>query len=130
MENKEELEITKKRLEELLLTNDDYKSQLADINKRLEDADKPEATPMFLDKIYETILEAVEGIDLTDGINCDFEIDYDNRVTKSDVQFDSCEDITRAIYEEVEKLFAEAECPEDEFGRTESDNHPVDKLQG
>ena len=115
MENKEELEITKKRLEELLLTNDDYKSQLIAVNKRLKDLDKPEATPMFLDKIYKTILEVVEGIDLTNGITCEFEIDYDNRISMENIQFNSCEDITGAIYDEVKELFSEAECPEDKL---------------
>ena len=132
--SKEEIEKRKNNLESLLVTVNDEKTnheaELVTVNQKLYDLGKPKVTPMFLDKIYETILEAVESIDLTDGINCDFEIDYDNRVTISEAQFESNEGITRAIYEEVEKLFAEAECPEDEFGRTESDNHPVDKLQG
>jgi len=131
---KEELEKRKNNLESLLATVNDEKTnheaELIAVNQKLYDLGKPEVTPMFLDKIYETILDVVRDIDLTDGINCNFDIDYENRISMENIQFESDEDITREIYNEVKELFSEAECPEDEFGRTESDNHPVDKLQG
>ena len=117
IEHKEKLVNDKAALELLLSENGDqcidYKAQLSVINKQLEDIGKPEVTPMFLDKIYETILEGVENVDLDDDIECDFEIDYDNRVTISNVMFTNNDDIARAIYTEVQNLFAEAECPEE-----------------
>ena len=85
----------------------DYKVQISLLDKELEDLGKPEATPAFLDKISETITEAVENIDLEDGISCDFELDYDNKVTISDARFDNTQEIADKIYCEVEKLFAE-----------------------
>ena len=130
--NKEELENNKSALELLLNENSDkctdYKAQLSVIEQQLEDLDKPEVSPMFLDRLSETITKAIENIDLEDGITCDFEIDYNNVISASSVEFENAHTIADKIYCEVENLFAEAECPE--LDTTEDDNHPVEKLQG
>ena len=109
--SKKELEGKKSALQLLLSENNDrdidYKAQIAVINQELEDLGKPEATSEFLDKINETITETVEGLDLDDGVKCDFEIDYDNRVTMSDVCFEDTHDVADKIYCAVEELFAE-----------------------
>ena len=85
----------------------DYKAQISVIDQELEDLGKPEATPEFLDKINEAITEAVESIDLEDGMSCDFEIDYDNKIAISEARFDDTHAVADKIYCEVEKLFAE-----------------------
>ena len=109
--NREELEGKKSALQLLLSENNDrdidYKAQIAVIDQKLEDLGKPEATSEFLDKINETITEAVEGLELDDGVKCDFEIDYDNRVTMSDVRFEDTHAVADKIYCAVENLFAE-----------------------
>ena len=111
MMNKEELENKKSALE--LLQSEahdnltDYKVQISLLDQELEDLGKPKATPKFLDKINETITEAVESLELDDGITCDFEIDYDNRVTMSDVRFEDTHSVAEKIYCAVEELFAE-----------------------
>ena len=109
--SKEELENNKSALELLLSENSDkctdYKAQLAKIDQELSDLGKPEVASEFLDKINETIVEAVENIELDDGVSCDFELDYDNRVTISDIRFDDTHGIAEKIYEEVVQLFAE-----------------------
>ena len=109
--SKEILEGKKSALQLLLSENDDkatdYKAQISKIDQELSDLGKPEVTSEFLDKINETITEAVEGLDIDDGIKCDFEIDYDNRVTMSDVRFEDTHDVADKIYCAVEKLFAE-----------------------
>ena len=111
MMNKEELENKKSALE--LLQSEahdnltDYKVQISLLDQELEDLGKPKATPKFLDKINETITEAVESLELDDGITCDFEIDYDNRVAMSDVRFEDTHSVAEKIYCAVEKLFAE-----------------------
>ena len=109
--NKETLETNKAALELLLSENDDkatdYKAQISKIDQELEDLGKPKVTPAFLDKINETIVEAVENIELDDGVSCDFELDYDNRVTISDIRFDNTHGVAEKIYEEVVQLFAE-----------------------
>ena len=129
--NKKELENNKQALELLLNENSDkctdYKAQLSVIEQQLEDLGKPEVTPMFLDRLNETITKAIEDIDF-EGITCDFEIDYNNVVSVCNVEFEDIHTVVDKIYCEVEKLFAEAECPE--LDTTEDDNHPVEKLQG
>ena len=131
MMNKEELENNKSALELLLNENSDkctdYKAQLSVIEQQLEDLGKPEVTPMFLDRLNETITKAIEDIDF-EGITCDFEIDYNNVISVCNVEFEDIHTVVDKIYCEVEKLFAEAECPE--LDTTEDDNHPVEKLQG
>ncbi len=107
-----EVLLNKKSALELILSENieqatDYKAQISVIDQELEDLGKPEATPAFLDKINETITEAVESIDLEDGMSCDFEIDYDNRIAISEARFDDTHAIADKIYCEVEKLFAE-----------------------
>ena len=111
MMNRKELEGKKSALQLLLSENNDrdidYKAQIAVIDQELEDLGKPEATSEFLDKINETITEAVEGIELDGGVTCDFEIDYDNRVSMSNVCFEDTHEVADKIYCAVEKLFAE-----------------------
>ena len=129
--NKEELENNHHAL--TLLASEtseklvDYKAQVSVIEQQLKDLDKPEVTPMFLDRLSEIITEAVENIDF-EGITCDFEVDYNNVISTSNVEFGDTHTVADKIYCEVEKLFAEAVCPE--LDTTEDDNHPVEKLQG
>ena len=109
--SKETLHGKRIALQLLLSENDDkatdYRAQIAVIDQELEDLGKPEVTSEFLDTLSETITEAVENIDLDDGINCDFELDYDNKVTISEVRFEDTHAVADKIYCEVEKLFAE-----------------------
>jgi len=111
MMSKEKLDTNKAALIELQITAldklADYKAQIAVIDQELEDLGKPEVTSEFLDKINETITEAVEGLELDDGVTCDLEIDYDNRVTMSDFRFEDTHAVAEKIYCAVEKLFAE-----------------------
>jgi len=107
-----EVLLNKKSALELILNENieqatDYKAQISVIDQELEDLGKPLATPEFLDKINETITEAVENIDLEDGMSCDFEIDYDNKIAISEARFDDTNAVADKIYCEVEKLFAE-----------------------
>ena len=109
--SKEVLENKKSALELLQSeTHDkltDYKVQISLLDQELSDLGKPEVTSEFLDKINEAIVEAVENIELDDGVSCDFELDYDNRVTISDIRFDNTQEVADKIYCAVEKLFAE-----------------------
>jgi len=85
----------------------DYKVQISLLDKELEDLGKPEVTSAFLDKISETITEAVENLELDDGITCDLEIDYDNKITTSNYCFENSQEVADKIYCAVELLFAE-----------------------
>ena len=109
--NKVDLEVKieslKKMITEGQQQTSNYAGQLDTLNKELEDLGKPEATPEFLDKLNETITEAIENLELDDGVVCDFEIDYDNKIAMSDVRFENTQEIADKIYCAVEKLFAE-----------------------
>ena len=87
--------------------------QISLLDKELEDLDKPKATSEFLDKLNETITEAVEILNLDDGVACDFEISYDNKIEMSDVRFEDTHAIAEKIYCAVELLFAEIKEKED-----------------
>ena len=117
MTNKETLETNKAALELLLSENDDktvdYKAQISKIDQELEDLDKPKVTSLFLDTINETICEAVENLELDDGVACDFEISYDNKIEMSDVRFEDTHAVAEKIYCAVELLFAEIKEKED-----------------
>ena len=116
-EKRAKLQNNRSALELMLSENNDkatdYKAQISVIDQELEDLGKPEATPEFLDKINETITEAIENIDLEDGISCNFEIDYDNKIAISEARFDDTNAVADKIYCEVEKLFAEIREKED-----------------
>jgi len=109
--SREVLENKKSALELMLGENNDlctdYKAQISVIEQELKDLDKPKVTSLFLDTINETICEAVENLELDDGVTCDLEIDYDNRVTMSDFRFEDTHAVAEKIYCAVEKLFAE-----------------------
>ena len=132
--NRVDLEVKIESLKNMILesqqSTSNYTGQLVEMEKQLADLGKPETTSEFLDKLNETITEAVEGLELDDGVTCDLEIDYDNRVTMSDFRFEDTHAVADKIYCVVEKLFAETELSEDEFDTTEDDNHPVENLQG
>ena len=111
------LENNKSVLELMLSENadkaTDYIAQISQIDQELEDLGKPEATPAFLDKISETITEAVENLELDDGITCDLELDYDNKVTTDNFCFENSQEVADKIYCAVELLFAEIKEKED-----------------
>ena len=110
-------------------TNDkitDYKNQLAEVEKQLEDYNKPELTPAQLDEIQCAIESGVENFDFSDSDNYDkeYELDYDGRVNLASLEFNNSYELIEMIVSKVHNLFKEAECPE-ELDTTEADNHPV-----
>ena len=116
-EERAKLQNNRSALELMLNENNDlctdYKAQISKIDQELEDLDKPKVTSLFLDTISEVITEAIENLDLEDGVACDFEIGYDNKVEMSDVRFDDVQQVADKIYCAVEKLFAEIREKED-----------------
>ena len=99
-------------------TNDkltDHKSQIALLEKQLADINKPAITPEMMEEISKAIETAVEDFDFSDDDNYEkeFEIDYDNRIRLSNLDFINSCDLIAEIAEKVLDLFQEAECPED-----------------
>jgi len=126
---KEQLETDIAALE--LLVNDtankskDFTAQLEQAKKDLADVNKPVLTPMQLDDLYEAIERGVMAFDFSDVDNFDkeFGIDYDGRVTLESFDINNSQDLVEEIVAQVNKLFVEATCPEDELDTTEADNH-------
>ena len=127
--NKEELEkeisVLKERVEANKTMSENYVNNLAKLQKKLEDINKPELTPMQFDLIQEAIEEGVGNFDFsdTDKYDKEFGLDYDGRVMLDSVDLNDTYELIEGIVERVHKLFTEMECPE------EDDNHPVEKLQ-
>ena len=95
---------------------DQYKVQLADTKKQLEDYNKPELTPLQLDKIYETIEKVVTDFDFndTDNYEIDYSLDYDGRVQCESHEFINGADLVQELVDKVCNLFKEADAPEEE----------------
>ena len=132
--NKEQLETNMAALKLLQSeTNDkvrEYQNQIAELEKQIEDINKPEITPMMVDNIHNAIEKAVEGFDFSNNDNYEFEfgMEYDGKVYVESVDLSHTYELTEQIVNNVCKLFKEAECTE-ELDTTEPDNHPVEKLQ-
>ena len=112
-------------------TNDkvrDYQNQIADLEKQLEDYNKPELTPTQLDDIQCAVESAIENYSFSDCDNyeTDFSLDYDGRVQLESIDLSCSYELTEMIVSKVHNLFKEADCPE-ELDTTEPDNHkPVE----
>ena len=126
--NKKELEqevlTLEKQIEASKNVSESYQQELVVAQKTLADINKPELTSLQFDNLYEAVESGVSGYDFTDSDNFDteFELDYDNKVTLSNLDLNNSQDLVEAIVEELTKLFTEAECPE-ELDTTEDDNH-------
>ena len=118
---KEELETAIVRLEERVVSNtSEMISVQADLKiaqKKLEDINKPELTPLQFDLITEAIERGVDNFDFSDTGNFDIEygIEYDGRVHCESHDLNETQELIEKITEQVHRLFSEAECPEEEI---------------
>ena len=110
------LEALQKLLDEKANEQASYASQIRDLEKQLEDLNKPRLTPLQFDELREAIETGVGQFDFDDQDNysIDFGIDYDNRICCESFSFDNAYDLGQEIYNAVEELFAEAPAPEDD----------------
>ena len=108
-----------------------YTGQLVEMEKQLANVNKVALLPSQFDDIYEAIESGISEFDFNDTENFEIEygIDYDGRVNCENHEFRNHEDLLQMINDKIQALFKEIN-GEDEFDRTENDNHPVDKLQG
>ena len=93
-----------------------YTGQLAELEKQLEDYNKPELTGSQLDGIYGAIEESINEFDFNDTENFEIEygIDYDGKVHCESHEFRNSDDLAQMIFDKVSNLFKEADCPEDD----------------
>ena len=121
MNRKNQLELTISKLEEAIEANNtDVKCFEADLKiaqKKLEDINKPELTPLQFDLINEAIERGVDDFDFSDTGNFDIEygIEYDGKVHCESHDFNETHELIEKIAEQVHRLFSEAECPEEEI---------------
>ena len=94
-----------------------YVGEIEQLQKQLEDLNKPKLTPLQFDELRDAIEEAIGQWDFsdTDNYSIDYGIDYDGRVHCESFDFDNADDLGREIYEYISELFAEADAPEDEL---------------
>jgi len=83
------------------------RKDLEDTQRLMAIVDKPKITRDQITKIQDAIHQLVSNIDFTDSNNydMDFEIDYDNRIAISSMEFNNSEEIAEEICEEVSSLF-------------------------
>ena len=88
-----------------------YQGQIDTLKKQLEDLNKPKLTGLQFDKLHEAIEEGIGSYDFsdTDCYSIDYGIDYDGRVHCESFDFDNADDLAHEIYEQVARLFAEAD---------------------
>jgi len=83
------------------------KRMLTDMQQRISVIDKPKVTQKFLDELSDAIEEAVRNIDFddTNAYEYEFNLDYDNRISLENIEFNYSNDIGDNIYSEIEELF-------------------------
>ena len=99
-------------------TNDkvrDYQQQIADLQKQIDDYNKPELTPMQLDDIQEAVEKAIENYSFSDCDNyeVEFSLDYDGRVQLESIDLNDTYELTEMIVSKVHNLFKEVPNPDD-----------------
>ena len=123
MKTKEELEVNLAALKlleaETSIKHENFKQQVQDTEKKLEDINKPELTPLQFDKIQEAVEEGVGNFsfDEQDNYDKEFGMEYDGKVHLESIDLTCSYELVEKIVEQVHKLFTEAECPD------EDDNH-------
>ena len=108
---KEELQLKVNELTQSLDTfnknTEMLKQDLVEAQRKLKIADRPRITQDQMTEIQDAINEIVSNIDFTDCNNydVDFEIDYDNRIAISNIEFNNTHEIVDDISSEIECLF-------------------------
>ena len=102
------LEALQKLLEEKANEQATYQNQINELQRKLDDLNKPKLTGFQLNQVRKAIETAVMNypLDELDNYSIDYGIDYDNRITCESFTFDSADDLAEDIIRGVEYLFA------------------------
>ena len=134
MKTKEELEVNLAALKlleaETGIKHENFKQQVQDTEKKLEDINKPELTPLQFDKIQEAVEEGVGNFSFDEADNYDkeFGMEYDGKVYLESIDLTCSHELVEKIVEEVYKLFTEAECPEEDDNSQVNNATHVEKV--
>ena len=102
-ENKELLEATVKGLQDKIGT---LNLELKQKQKDLEDVNKPELTAVQMDTINDAVDTALNDFDIDCNMfDYEFELDYDNKITLSNLTFTDTYDLVEAVIKNIEKQF-------------------------
>jgi len=118
--NAKDLELKISGLEKAIKEHDDasvtFQNDLKSTQKQLDDYNKPELTPAYLDKIQEAIEKAVDDFNFDDEGNYDkeFGMEYDGKVHLESIDLTCSYELVESIVDKVHNLFKEAECPDED----------------
>ena len=102
-DNKELLEATVKGLQDKIGS---LNMELKDKQKELEDCNKPVISSTTMDVINDAVDTALGNYDIDCGMfDYEFELDYDNKITLSNLTFTDTYDLVEAIIINIEKQF-------------------------
>ena len=94
---------------------DSYKSEMKDLQKQLEDYNKPELTTFQLGAIEDLISNAIGdfNFDNQDLYEIEYGLDYDAKVFADNINFRDTYELTEAIVQAVTKFFKEVPNPDE-----------------
>ena len=104
MYKRQELELTLNSLE---LNAKTTKDDLIEANKKLEDVSKPIINKEIVEQIREAVHQAIRQIsfDSVDSYDVGFEIDYNNSLALSNIEFNEVDQLEETVCDYVEDLF-------------------------
>jgi len=94
-------------LESFTKNTEMLKQDLIVAKNALKVADRPKITQDQITEIQDAIYTVVNNVDFTDCNNydMDFEIDYDNRIAVSNIEFNNSDEIAEDLCSEIGSLF-------------------------
>jgi len=109
--NKEELQAKVNELE-LTLNSLDLNAKvvrddLSIVENQLADINKPRITKEFVEEIRKAVHQAVNriGFNNVESYDVDFEIDYNNTLSLSNIEFNEVDEIDEIVCDYIENLF-------------------------
>ena len=116
---KVELEVKLEALQKLLDDKKNeqasYQSQIRNLEKQIEDYNKPELTTNQLGAIEDLISNAIGDFNFSDQdlYEIEYGLDYDARVFADNINFRDTYELTEVIVQAVTKFFKEVPNPDD-----------------
>ena len=109
------LEALQKLLEEKANEQTTYQNQINDLQKQLEDYNKPELTTNQLSAIEDLISNAIGDFNFDDQdlYEIEYGLDYDAKVFADNINFRDTYELTEVIVQAVTKFFKEVPNPDD-----------------
>jgi len=107
-----------------------FQDELKETQKKLEDINKPEITPLQFDLIQEAIERGVDefSFDEQDNYEKEFGMEYDGKVYLESIDLTCTYELVEMITSRVHKLFTEAECPEEDDNSQVNNATHVEKV--